>query len=307
MSNGTGPTRDFLGYADVPPKAGWPEDARVAVNFCINYEEGGELSVLEGDARSETRISDVVVPPVIGGRDLNIEQSYEYGARVGYWRLLRAFTDRGLPATVNLVGRAGEQNPKALAAMVEAGFDLHPHGWRWADFSKLDRETERGMIAKSIAQVEALTGDKPLGYYAGLPSVHTNDLVVEAGCFLYTSDVYNDDLPYWSPDHPGLLMMPYSLDTNDSRFGRDGGGYVLGEQFFIYLKDTFDQLYAEGAEVPKMMTVGLHARLIGRPGRIGALHRILDYVAGHEAVWIARRDDIARHWRAHHPDPRVPA
>ncbi len=301
----TGPTRDFIGYADTPPQADWPDGARVAVNFCINYEEGGERSVDEGDDRSETRISDVVVPPVLGGRDLNIEQSYEYGARVGYWRLLRAFTERGLPATVNLVGRAGELNPVALAAMIEAGFDLHPHGWRWLDFAKLDRAAEAEMIAKNIDQIEALTGRKPLGYYAGLPSVHTLALVAEAGCFLYSSDSYDDDLPHWSPDHPGLLMVPYSLDTNDSRFGRDGGGYVVADQFVTYLKDTFDQLYAEGATAPKMMTIGLHARLIGRPGRIGALHRILDYMTGHDAVWIARRDDIARHWAAHHPDPRL--
>jgi peptidoglycan/xylan/chitin deacetylase (PgdA/CDA1 family) len=301
----TGPTRDFIGYADAPPHADWPGEARVAVSFCVNYEEGGELSVAEGDDRSETRISDVVVPPVIGGRDLNIEQSYEYGARVGYWRILKAFTDRGLKATVNLVGRAGELNPRALAAMIEAGFDLQPHGWRWADFSKMSAAAEAAMIAKSIAQVEALTGRKPLGYYAGLPSVNTHALLAEAGSFLYCSDSYSDDLPYWSPDHPGLLLIPYSLDTNDSRFGRDGGGYVLGEQFVTYIRDTFDQLYAEGAERPRMMTIGLHARLIGRPGRIGSLHRILDYMTSHDRVWIARRDDIARHWAARHPDPRI--
>lgn len=300
----TGPTRDFLGYADARPSADWPGGARVAVNFCINYEEGGERSVLEGDPHPETRLSDVVVTPVPGARDLNVEHSYEFGARVGYWRLLHAFTERGLPATVNLVGRAVEQNPRALAAMIDAGFDLHPHGWRWIDFAKLERGEEAAMIARSVAQVEALTGARPLGYYAGLPSVHTYALVAAAG-FLYSSDVYNDELPYWSPDHRGLLMMPYSLDTNDSRFARDGGGYVLGEEFVRYVCDSFDRLYAEGAERPAMMTVGLHARLLGRPGRIGALDRILDHVAGHEHVWIARRDDIARHWAARHPDGRT--
>ncbi|MCL5778987.1 polysaccharide deacetylase family protein [Limibaculum sp. FT325] len=300
----TGPTRDLIGYADAPPPADWPGGARVAVNFCINFEEGGERSILEGDAQSETRISDVVVPPVIGGRDLNIEHSYEYGSRVGYWRLLRAFMERGLPATVNLVGRAGELTPQPLQAMIDAGFDLHPHGWRWIDYAKLSRAEEAAMIAKSIAQVERLTGERPLGYYAGLPSINTYALAAEAG-FLYSSDVYNDDLPYWSPDHPRLLMIPYSLDTNDSRFARDGGGYVLGEQFTRYVCDTFDQLYAEGGERPAMMSVGLHARLIGRPGRIGALHRILDHIAGHDRVWIARRDDIARHWQARHPDERA--
>lgn len=301
-----GPSRDFIGYGNTPPLAQWPQDARIAVNFCINYEEGGEVSVLEGDDRSETRISDVIVPPVIGGRDLNIEQSYEYGARVGYWRLLNCFVDRGLPATVNLVGRAGEQNPQALAAMIAAGFDLHPHGWRWIDFATLTRAQERDMIERSIAQVEALTGQKPLGYYAGMPSPSTRDLVAQAGPFLYSSDVYNDDLPYWAPDHPGLLLVPYALDTNDSRFGRDGGGYVLGQEFTRYLCDTFDRLYAEGSTCPRMMTIGLHARLIGRPGRIGALEQFLDHITAHESVWIARRDDIARHWQQVHPDPRIP-
>lgn len=300
----SGPTRDFVGYCDRPPQADWPGGARLAVNFCINFEEGGERSILEGDPHSETRISDVTVEPVMGGRELNIEHSYEYGSRVGYWRILRAFTERALPATVNLVGRAGEQHPKALAAMIEAGFDLHPHGWRWIDYAKLSRADEAAMIAKSIEQIVRLTGSRPLGYYAGLPSIHTYDLTAEAG-FLYSSDVYNDDLPYWSPDHPGLLMLPYSLDTNDSRFARDGGGYVLGEEFTRYVCDSFDQLYAEGAQRPAMMTVGLHARLIGRPGRIGALHRILDHISGHEGVWITRRDDIARHWLDRHPDERT--
>lgn len=300
-----GQSRDFIGYADDPPFADWPGGARIAVNFCLNYEEGGERSILEGDGQSETRISDVTVDAKIDGRELNIEHSYEYGARVGYWRILRAFTDRGMKGTVNLVGRAGEHNPLALKALIEAGFDLHPHGWRWIDYSTLTVEEERAYIAKSIAQIEALTGEKPLGYYAGLPSVNTIPLVLEHENFLYTSDVYNDDLPYWSPDHPGLLMVPYSLDTNDSRFARDGGGYVLGEEFFTYFKDSFDILYREGAERPKMLTVGLHARLLGRPGRIGALHRIFDYVLSHEHVWITRRDDIARHWAARHPDPRV--
>jgi putative urate catabolism protein len=299
------PTRDFIGYADAPPQADWPGGARVAVNFCINYEEGGERSVLEGDTQSETRLSDVAVEARIGRRDLNIEQSYEYGSRVGYWRILRAFTDRGLPATVNLVGRAGEQNPRALNAMIAAGFDLQPHGWRWIDYDTLSIAEERAHIARSIAQIEDLTGAKPLGYYAGLPSVNTRRLVVEAGCFLYDSDCYNDDLPYWSPDHPGLLLIPYSLDTNDSRFARPEHAYQVADEFFTYLRDSFDVLYAEGAETPRMMTVGLHARLLGRPGRIGALHRILDHMADHEDVWICRRGDIARHWQATHPDPRI--
>ncbi|MEL6289323.1 MAG: polysaccharide deacetylase family protein [Pseudomonadota bacterium] len=299
------PTRDYIGYGAEPPVVAWPGGARIAVNFCINYEEGGERNVLDGDDRSEERLSDVAVESRIGRRDLNIEQSYAYGARVGYWRLLRAFTDRGLRATVNVIGQAAEKNPVALLAMIDAGFDLHPHGWKWIDFDTLDADTEREMIAKGIAQIEALTGEKPLGYYAGLPSMNTRRLVVEAGCFLYDSDCYDDDLPHWSPDYPGLLLVPYSLDTNDSRFGRGERSYQVGDEFFTYLKDSFDVLYVEGATHPKMLTVGLHARLIGRPGRIGALHRILDYMTGHDGVWICRRDDLARHWAAQFPDPRA--
>ena len=299
------PTRDFIGYGDDLPDAAWPGGARIAVNFCINYEEGGELCILDGDDRSEQRLSDVAVEARMGARDLNIESSYEYGSRVGYWRLMRAFTDRGLQATVNLVGLAGEKNPVALCAMIEAGFDLQPHGWRWIDYDTLSKDEERDHIERQIAQVEALTGAKPLGYYAGLPSMNTRELVVEQDNFLYDSDVYNDDLPYWSPDHPGLLLMPYSLDTNDSRFGRGERSYQVGTEFAEYVCDSFDVLYAEGAGYPRMMTVGLHARLLGRPGRIGALYKILDYMTAHEGVWIARRGDIAAHWAQTHPDPRL--
>lgn len=301
----TVPTRDFVGYANRPPRADWPDGARIAINFCINYEEGGERSILNGDDGSEERLSDVAVTRRIGNRDLNIEQSYEYGSRVGYWRVLQAFTERGLKGTVNLVGLAGEHNPVALKAMIDAGFDLQPHGWKWIDYDTLNEAEEREHIRMQIEQVTALTGVAPLGYYAGLPSMNTRRLVVEAGNFLYDSDCYNDDLPYWSPDYPGLLLVPYSLDTNDSRFGRAEHAYQVADDFFTYLKDSFDVLYAEGGTSPKMMTVGLHARLLGRPGRIPALHRILDYMTSHDGVWIARRGDIARHWQTTHPDPRL--
>jgi len=304
MSDNPIPTRDFIGYADHPPTVSWPGEARVAVNFCINYEEGGELCVLNGDDRSEVRLSDVAVTARVGGRDLNIESSYEYGSRVGYWRILKAFTDRGLRATVNLVGLAARQNPRALKAMIDAGFDLQPHGWRWIDYYDLDPTEEREYIRNSIEQVRELTGEAPLGYYAGLPSMNTRRLVAEEGNFLYDSDVYNDDLPYWSPDYSGLLLIPYSLDTNDSKFGRAESDYQLGEEFFTYLKNSFDILYAEGENQPKMMTVGLHARLIGRPGRIASLHDFLDYLQSRDRVWICRRDDLARHWAEQHPDPR---
>lgn len=301
------PSRDLTGYADRPPHVVWPDEARIAINFCINYEEGGELCILNGDDRSEVRLSDVSVETRIGGRDLNIESSYEYGSRVGYWRLLRAFTERGLMATVNLVGLAGWQNPRALQAMIDAGFDLQPHGWRWIDYYELDASTEREYLRNSIEQVRELTGEPPLGYYAGLPSLNTRRLVAESGVFLYDSDVYNDDLPYWSPDYPELLLIPYSLDTNDSKFGRAESDYQVGGEFFTYLKDSFDQLYAEGESAPKMMTVGLHARLLGRPGRIGSLHRFLDYVKGHDRVWVCRRNDLARYWAEHYPNPAKPS
>jgi peptidoglycan/xylan/chitin deacetylase (PgdA/CDA1 family) len=299
------PSRDFIGYADQPPAVVWPDEARIAINFCINYEEGGELCVLNGDDRSEVRVADVAVETRIGGRDLNIESSYEYGSRVGYWRLLKAFTERGLKATVNLVGLAGWQNPQALRAMIDAGFDLQPHGWRWFDYNDLETSAERECIRNSIEQVRQLTGEPPLGYYAGLPSLNTRRLIVEEGNFLYDSDVYNDDLPYWSSDYPELLLVPYSLDTNDSKFSRGDHDYQLGDEFLTYLRDSFDLLYAEGETRPKMMTVGLHARLIGRPGRIGSLYKFLDYVLGHDRVWVCRRDDLARYWAEHYPNSNV--
>jgi len=305
MKDDSRPSRDFIGYADQPPAVVWPDEARIAVNFCINYEEGAELCVLNGDNRSEVRVSDVAVETRIGGRDLNIESSYEYGSRVGYWRLLKAFTDRDLKATVNLVGLAGWQNPKALRAMIDAGFDLHPHGWRWFDYNDLEASAERECIRNSVEQIRQLTGEPPLGYYAGMPSLNTRRLIVEEGNFLYDSDVYNDDLPYWSPDFPELLLVPYSLDTNDSKFSRGDHDYQLGDEFFTYLKDSFDILYAEGETHPKMMTIGLHARLIGRPGRIGSLYKFLDYVLGHERVWVCRRDDLARYWAEHYPNHAV--
>jgi len=305
MKKPLGPSREFVGYGANPPNPNWPGGARVAVNFCVNYEEGGERCILNGDAQSETRISDVAVEARLGGRDLNIEQSYEYGSRVGYWRLLKAFTDRNLKATVNLVGLAGEKNPYALKAMIEAGFDIQLHGWRWIDYSKLSKDEERAHLQKSVEQVISLTGKPPLGNYAGLQSINTRDLTVEAGTFIYDSDVYNDDLPYWSPDHPGHLLIPYSLDTNDSRFGRGEFAYQVADEFTTYIKDSFDVLYEQGKSHPAMMTIGLHARLLGRPGRIVALYRILDHMLAHDKVWICRRQDIAEHWYRHHPDPRL--
>lgn len=294
------PTRDLAGYGRDRPELTWPGGAHVAVNFCVNYEEGGELCVLNGDDRSESRIADVAVTARHGARDLNIEQSYEYGSRVGYWRLIDAFAKRGLRATVNLVGLAGELVPEPLAAMIDAGWDIQPHGWRWIDFHETTEAEEREMIRRSTEQVLRLTGAAPLGYYAGLPSIHTRRLAIEAG-YVYDSDCYNDDLPWWSTDYGRPhLCVPYSLDTNDSKFARREG-YDTAGQFFEYIRDTFDTLIAEGR--PAMMTVGLHARLIGRPGRIAALHRILDHVTPREDAWICRRDDLVRHFMEKTPPP----
>lgn len=299
-----GPSRDLLGYGATPPRAPWPDGARIAVNFCVNYEEGGERSILNGDDGAEARVSDLIVERAIGQRDLNMESCYNYGARVGYWRILTAFTKRNLPATINLVGLAGELVPDPLAAMIDAGWDIQPHGWRWIDYATLSEEDERAHIAQSVDQVIRLTGAPPLGYYAGLPSVNTRRLVCEQAGFAYDSDAYDDDLPYWNTDFERpLLVLPYSLETNDSRFAR-GEGYNVGREFVEYITDTFDTLYAEGvAGAPKMMTIGIHARLLGRPGRIGALHKILDYMTTHDRVWIARRGDIARAWASAYPAP----
>lgn len=298
-----GPTRDLIGYGATPPRAPWPDGARIAVNFCVNYEEGGERSILNGDDGAEVRVSDLIVERAIGTRDLNMESCYNYGSRVGYWRLLKAFQDRGLPATINLVGLAGELVPDPLRAMIDAGWDIQPHGWRWIDYATLTPEEERAHIAKSVAQVEALTGAPPLGYYAGLPSLETRAIVAEQAGFLYDSDAYDDDLPYWNTEYARpILILPYSLDTNDSRFAR-GEGYNLGSEFVEYIIDAFDQLYAEGEDSPKMLTIGLHARLLGRPARINALHRILDHMTAHERVWITRRGDIARAWAEAYPAP----
>ncbi|MEM7172672.1 MAG: polysaccharide deacetylase family protein [Pseudomonadota bacterium] len=295
------PPRDLIGFGPEPPDPQWPNGARLAVNFCINYEEGGELCLSNGDDCSETRLSDLTVDAKIGERDLNMESNYEFGSRVGFWRIMKAFQERGLPATVNLVGRAGEQNPPALSAIKNSGFDIQCHGWRWIDHHGLDEAIERDHIARCIAQAKKLTGEEPLGYYAGMPSRNTRRLVIEQGDFLYDSDCYNDELPFWSRDYGRPhLIVPYSLDTNDSRF-TFGVGYRVAEEFVTYIKDSFDCLYGEGLTHPKMMTIGLHGRLIGRPGRIGALYRILDYIQSRREIWICRRGDLAKHWIKMHP------
>ena len=294
--------RDLVGYGANVPQARWPDGARIAVQFVINYEEGAENCVLNGDAASEAFLSEMVGTAARPGvRHMSMEWLYEYGSRAGFWRLRRLFDERGLTATVFAVGMALERNPEAARAMVESGFEIASHGWRWIDYQYIDEATEREHIGLAVAAIERATGQRPLGWYTGRCSPNTRRLVAEYGGFLYDADSYADDLPYWElVDGKPQLIVPYTLDTNDMRFVAPQG-FNSGEQFYAYLKDAFDVLYAEGVQRPKMLSVGLHCRIAGRPARAAALARFLDYVKQHEKVWVCRRVDIARHWREHHP------
>jgi allantoinase len=300
--------RDLVGYGRDAPHPHWPGRARIAVQFVLNYEEGAENCVLHGDAASETFLSEIVgAVPFPGARHMNMESLYEYGSRVGVWRLLRAFEERHLPLTVFAAAMALERNPEAAGAFVAGGHEVASHGWRWIDYHGVDEATEREHIALAVESIRRLTGTAPVGWYTGRTSENTRRLVVEHGGFLYDADSYADDLPYWlrvaGRDH---LVVPYTLDANDMRFVT-GGGFASGDAFFAYLKDTFDILYAEGERTPRMMSIGLHCRLAGRPGRMAGLARFLDYVQAHESVWVCRRVDIARHWRELHPPQAGPA
>lgn len=294
--------RDLIGYGATPPDPAWPGGAFVAVQFVINYEEGGENSILHGDAASEAFLSEIVgAQPWPGQRHMNMESIYEYGSRAGFWRLHRLFTRAGIPVTVYGVATALERNPAAVRGMQEADWEIASHGLKWIEYKDFSREEERAQMAEAIRIHEGVTGERPLGWYTGRTSVNSLDLVMEDGGFLYSSDSYADDLPYWveGPKGPHLII-PYTLDANDMRFATPQG-FNAGDQFFTYLKDSFDLLYAEGkAGAPKMLSVGLHCRLAGRPGRAAALARFLDYVTSHEAVWMPRRIDIARHWHERH-------
>lgn len=293
--------RDMVGYGRVPVNPNWPGGARLALQIVLNYEEGGENAVLHGDPASEAFLSEIIgAAPLVGARNMNMESIYEYGSRAGFWRIHREFTGRGWPITVYAVGMALERHPEAGAAMVEAGWEVASHGYRWIDYQDVPEDVERAHIARAVAAIETAAGVAPVGWYTGRVSPNTRRLVVEHGGFLYDSDSYADDLPYWTHDHGSPhLIIPYTLDANDMRFAT-AQGFNAGEQFFSYLRDSFDVLYAEGAEAPKMMSVGLHCRLVGRPGRLAGLRRFLDHVAKHEGVWICRRDEIARHWHANH-------
>lgn len=297
------PMRDLVGYADRPPPANWPGNARIAVNMVLNYEEGSEYTIGDGDGRTEIGLAEAPGGRLpVGARDLAYETMYEFGSRVGFWRIRELFRQRGLPLTVFGCALALERNPRAAEAIVAAGYDICCHGWRWVEHFKLSEQDEREQIARAIASIAALTGQRPLGWYCRYgPSENTRRLLVEEGGFLYDSDAYNDELPYWlTVSGRPHLVVPYTMDANDGKFCQPAG-FVTGEDFFSYLKASFDQLYAEGEATPRIMSVGLHARISGRPARTHALARFLDYAMGHERVWFCRRLDIANHWRAHHP------
>jgi chitin deacetylase len=293
--------RDLVGYGRHPPDPRWPGGARVAVQFVVNYEEGGERNILHGDATSEAFLSDVLgAAPWPGQRHMNVESMYEYGSRAGFWRLWRMFTARRMPVTVFAVASALVRHGEAVAAMREAQWDIASHGLKWIDYKDLPEAEERAHLGEAIRLHTQATGERPLGWYTGRSSVNTLKAVLDEGGFLYSSDSYADDLPYWINGARGPhLIIPYTLDANDMRF-INAQGFSGGDEFFGYLKDAFDLLYAEGEDAPKMMSVGLHCRLVGRPGRAAALSRFLDYIAGKELVWVASRLDIARHWHREH-------
>jgi allantoinase len=294
--------RDLIGYGANPPDPQWPGGARLALNLVLNFEEGSEYSIDDGDGFTETALTEGASQTApLKGRDLAGESMFEYGSRVGFWRVHRIFRERGLPLTVFGCALALERNPPAAAAIRAAGWDVCCHGWRWIKHFELSEEEEREHIRRAVASLRQTVGERPIGWYCRYsPSVNTRRLLVEEGGFLYDSDAYNDDLPYWTrvSGRPHLVV-PYTLSNNDAKFGR--GVFGTGEDFFTYLRDAFDVLYAEGDEAPKMMSVGMHCRLLGRPGRLRALQRFLDHVAKHDRVWICRRIDIARHWHEHHP------
>jgi putative urate catabolism protein len=298
--------RDLIGYGANPPNPQWPNQARIAVQFVLNYEEGAENSILHGDTGSEQFLSEMFNPPAYAARHLSMESIYEYGSRVGVWRILREFEKRRLPLTVFGVSMALERHPELTMALHELGHEIACHGWRWINYQEMAEATEREHITNAIEIIQKLTGEKPRGWYTGRDSPNTRRLIADVGGFEYDSDYYGDDLPFWievvktSGEKVPQLVIPYTMDTNDMRFGLPQG-FSQAEDFFIYLRDSFDVLYDEGAHTPKMMSIGMHCRLLGRPGRIVALQRFLDYICSKDRVWICRRLDIARHWKKVHP------
>ena len=298
--------RDLVGFGPTPPHAQWPKQARIAVQFVLNYEEGGENSVLHGDAGSEQFLSEMFNPPSYPQRHLSMESIYEYGSRAGVWRILREFEKRQWPLTVFGVAMALERHPELVQALQQQEHEIACHGWRWINYQQVDEASEREHMAIGMDILTRLTGERPLGWYTGRDSPNTRRLVADYGGFEYDSDYYGDDLPFWMKvqktdgEVVPQLIVPYSLDCNDMRFALPQG-YSHADPFFQYLKDSFDVLYAEGEHAPRMMSIGMHCRLLGRPGRITALQRFLDHIAAHERVWVCRRIDIARHWKKTHP------
>ena len=305
--------RDLIGYGRKPPHAQWPGGARIALQFVLNHEEGSENCVLHGDAASETFLSEIIGAQAFPNRHMSMESMYEYGSRAGLWRILRAFEKRKWPLTVFAVAMALQRHPEAVAAYRELGYEIASHGLRWISYQSIDEATERAHMQEAVAIFKSLTGEAPLGWYTGRDSPSTRRLVVEHGGFAYDADSYADDLPYWTEVDTGHgaatkkvphLVVPYTLDSNDMRFAAMQG-FNSGTQFFDYLRDAFDTLYVEGdpngLNAPKMLSIGLHARIVGRPARMAALERFMDYVADHDHVWVCRRIDIARHWMKTHP------
>lgn len=295
--------RDMIGYGEKPVHAKWPGGARVAVQFVLNYEEGGENAILHGDPASETFLSEIIgAQPLQGARHMSMESIYEYGSRSGVWRILNLFRERNIPITLFAVAMAMERHPAVIERALNDGHEIASHGYRWIDYHGMPMAEEQAHMEKAIEIHKKITGERPLGWYTGRRSENTRDLVVAEGGFLYDADDYSDDLPYWdriTGDKPHLIV-PYTLDANDMRFATNQG-FNTGDHFFTYLKDAFDTLYEEGATSPKMMSVGLHCRLVGRPGRFQGLKKFVDYIQQHNNVWCARRIDIAKHWRAVHP------
>lgn len=300
------PARDFVGYADKRPDARWPGGARIAVQFAINYEEGSEYTVHDGDGRTELGLAEAPGGRVPAGqRDFAFETMYEFGSRVGIWRLFRLFAERGLPVTIFGCALALERNPRVAEVIAAAGYDVCCHGWRWEEHFRLSEAEERERIARAVASIAKTTGERPLGWYCRYgPSENTRRLLVEEGGFLYDSDAYNDELPYWvDVSGKAHLVVPYSMDANDAKFAHPGG-FGTSADFEVYLKATFDQLYEEGTESPALMSIGLHPRIAGRPARARALAGFLDHIMQRDRVWVCRRIDVAHHWRAEHAPTR---
>ena len=288
--------RDMIGYGSKEPRVTWPNNAKLALQIVLNYEEGAENNILHGDKNSETFLSEIIGAKAIKGRHINMESMYEYGSRRGFWRIHKLFQEKKIPVTIFGVAMALERNPEVCNAIKNGNYEIACHGWRWIDYQNVKKSVEKKDMKLAIKTIKKIFGERPLGWYTGRCSPNTRDLVFEDGGFLYDSDSYSDDLPYWEiRKKKKQLIIPYTLDNNDMRFATNQG-FNTGDHFFTYLKDSFDALYEEGKTNPKMMSVGLHCRLIGKPGRIQSLKKFLDYIQKHQNVWICKRIDIAKHW-----------